>query len=337
MEKLLRAIREKTTQPIYVVSGTDNYLLFYIKQLFKEHIVSGEDSALDVSVYNMVDTPIDVAIQEANGFPFFAQKKVVIMDNAYFLSADKTKSIEHDTTTLEEYMTYPNDLSVLVIVVPATLDKRKKIVKSLMQCAEHIDASELDEKGLKQFVNNALKQKGFTIDSDALTLLVTKTNGHLGVMMSELEKLCVVDTVKQTITVNLIEQFVPNSLENNVFALSNYIEQKALDKALQAFQELLLQGEDAIKLLAILMSQFRLNIQVCLLLKEGYQQHDIAKYLSQHPFRVQQAIKQVKGYQLEQLERIYTLLIETDLKLKTSVTNKNLLMELAIIKIIRGH
>lgn len=336
MEQFVKTLKKGVFQPIYVIHGNDDYLLNYAKELLKEHIIPKDEQELNVSVYNMLDTPLSVALEEADSFPFFGNQKVVVLDNAYFLSSEKAKGIEQNITELESYIANPNPDTILALIVPTKLDKRKAIVKKVMGLARSVDVSPMNDDRLKKFIADYVKQHNFSIEKEALQEIISRTNAKLSIIINELHKLFIVVSHNHLIDLNSVKQSVVQSLESNIFALSEYIEKRDLNKALHVFNDLLLQGEEPVKLLAILLSQYRLHLQVSLLQQEGYSGSDIAKYLNQHPYRIQQTLKQVRKYSLQQLKTIYNELAYTDWQLKTSAMNKQLIMELAIIKIIKG-
>ncbi len=72
-----------------------------------------------------------------------------------------------------------------------------------------------------------------------------------------------------------------------------------------------LQGEETIKLNAILLNQIRLfSTNKKILAKMGYQQANIADTLKVHPYRVKLALQQVRRFELSRLERLYDELVE---------------------------
>ena len=99
------------------------------------------------------------------------------------------------------------------------------------------------------------------------------------------------------------------------------------------YEDLLLQGEETIKLNAILLNQIRLFLQTKILAKMGYQQANIADTLKVHPYRVKLALQQVRRFELSRLERLYDELVENDYRMKTGQMDKELLFQLFILKL----
>ena len=133
--------------------------------------------------------------------------------------------------------------------------------------------------------------------------------------MGELQKLYLYALETKT-TRGAVQELVPKSLEHNVFDLTNEVLSGNSEKAVQLYEDLLLQGEETIKLNAILLNQIRLFTNK-ILAKMGYQQANIADTLKVHPYRVKLALQQVRRFELSRLERLYDELVENDYRMKT--------------------
>ena len=104
-------------------------------------------------------------------------------------------------------------------------------------------------------------------------------------------------------------------------------------------KDLRLQGEDEIKLLAILLSQFRIYTQVKLLKQEGRTESQIVSDLSEltgrkvNPYQVKFALRDSRGISLSYLEQAICLLIDTDFQMKSGTYEKDYLFDLAVLKL----
>jgi DNA polymerase-3 subunit delta len=143
---------------------------------------------------------------------------------------------------------------------------------------------------------------------------------RLSKAMQELEKLRLYAGEQKRISKQAVEQLVPKSLEDNVFDLTNYVLQGKTEAALRLYDDLYIQGEETIKINAILISQIRLLLQTAILMKIGYQQGNIAETLKVHPYRV------------KDLAHLYDELIENDYLIKSGRMEKEFLFQLFVLK-----
>ncbi|MGO2853555.1 MAG: DNA polymerase III subunit delta, partial [Tetragenococcus koreensis] len=98
------------------------------------------------------------------------------------------------------------------------------------------------------------------------------------------------------------------------------------------YEDLHIQGEETIKINAILISQIRIYLQTAILLNMGYQQGNITRSLNVHPYRVKLAIQQVRKINIKTLTQLYDELIENDYKIKTGQMDKEFLFQLFLLK-----
>lgn len=335
LQTVLKEIREKKIAPIYLVLGTE----IYLSELFKTELLSqlfepGDDE-FNVTAYDMEETSLSAALAEAETLPFFGDHRLVFIENPYFLTSEKKSTgIEHDMKELTAYLEQPSDSTVLVFQANVEkLDERKKISKLLKKKAVVVDVSPMDEKALKTYVQQSIQSEGYTIEPKAFDLLLHLSDFQLTKVMGELQKLYLFSSEEKRILLTTVEALVPKSLEHNVFDLSSEILSGNSGKALQTYGDLLLQGEETIKLSAILVSQIRLLLQIKILAQLGYQQANIAEALKIHPYRIKLGMQQSKRFELSRLEKIFDELVENDFIVKTGKMDKELLFELFILKI----
>ena len=333
-EKQLDRIKNGQVNLVYLVQGKEPYLQELARKVFLETIVAPEDQDLNVGRFNMEEVSIQTAIQDAESVPFFGERRLVLVDNPSFFTGEKEKkSMDHQLERLQAYLENPMDSSVMVFFAPYDkLDQRKKIVKQLKKVAVLLDASELTERDVKQYIQDSLRNHQYSIQEEALETLLVKTQYSLTNSMKELDKLMIASIDTKMIPLELVESLVAKTLEQNIFELGESILKKEGVKALQIYHDMLLQKEDPLKMNAILLGQFRLLLQVSYLKREGYQEPEIQKTLGVHPYRVKIALQQSRRFGLPPLEKAFMQLVDTEYALKTSVGIKEMQLEWFILQ-----
>ncbi|MEO2074523.1 MAG: DNA polymerase III subunit delta [Bacillus sp. (in: firmicutes)] len=330
-----RKIKKREIAPIYLLYGTEAFLINETKQLLLNHILDEEEKDFNFSAYDLEETPIDVALEDAETFPFLGEKKVVFLHNPVFLTAEKTKEkVVHDLTKLEAYLKEPAPYTVMVISAPyEKLDERKKITKELKRNAELVEAKKLNEHELKNWIKDRAAGNGIEIEAAAIDQLLALVGTNMFMITTEVDKLALYAAEHNRIDVDLVEKLVARSLEQNIFTLIEKVVQRRLDEALRIYYDLLKQNEEPIKILALLAGQFRLIYQVKELSRRGYGQQQIAGYLKTHPFRVKLASGQANKFTDEELAQLMELLAEADYQMKTGGMNKSLLIEMLLFRL----
>jgi DNA polymerase III subunit delta len=333
--EIRRKINQKNIAPIYLLYGTEAFLINETKQLILDSLLKEDELDFNFSAYDLEETPIEAAIEDAETFPFLGERKVIFIHNPVFLTAEKTKAkVEHNLSRFEAYIKEPAPYTVFVVSAPyEKLDERKKIVKELKRQAEVVEAKKLTEPELKTWIRDRAKTNAIDIDPAAIEQLLALVGTNLFMISSELEKLALYAADERRIDVELVESLVARSLEQNIFSLIEKVVQRKLDEALRIYYDLLKQNEEPIKILALLAGQFRLIYQVKELSRRGYGQQQAAGLLKTHPFRVKLALGQAAKFTDEELSSIMNFLAEADYQMKTGGMNKSLLIEMLLFRL----
>ncbi len=330
----LQKIRKDKLAPCYLVLGTEKFLQDQVRnEILKKIKIDGEDD-LNFLSFDMENSSLDEVVAEAETLPFFGDQRLVFVENPYFLTGEKgTNSIDQNTDLLVNYLKKPLETTVLVIFAPyEKLDERKKVTKQLKKTALTIDVKQLDEKAVRQYLMNTLENSDITMDRRAIDLFLRLTDLDLSKMMRELQKILLYAQAQEVITVKEIEQLVPKTLEHNLFDMTQYILSGNTEQALRLFQDLVTQGEETIKINAILLSQIRLFLQTKFLMKIGYQQANIAETLKIHPYRVKLAMQEVRKFDEQILRRLFDELVEMDYEIKSGKVEKELSFQLFVLR-----
>lgn len=282
---------------------------------------------------NLKETSVEAVVEEAQTLPFLTDRKVLVIEDSYiFTAAKSTGSVNHNIDLLLDYLSKKNDdTMILFTVYTEKLDNRKKVTKVLKDKGKVTEINEMTERELSLYVESVLNQENIEIHSEALELLLERTSYKYENVHNELSKLLLY--TDGDITLEDVKEVVSISLEQNVFLLTEFILKNEKDKAVQLGRELILQKEEPMKLLHLIIGQFRLFYQVKILNQQGYQEDNIAKSLKVHPYRVKLALRHVRKFPLESLLSKMMLCRDIDYKFKSSYLDRNTLFELFILEI----
>lgn len=330
----IQKIQEKKIAPIYLVLGTEFALQERFKETLEKVVLQDPTDELNKMTVDLNERPLNDGLMEAESIPFFGERRLIFLENPWFLTGQQNNSgIFHDIEGLETYLKAPLETSVLVFLAPyEKLDERKKIVKALKKTAVVVSAASLSPNEIRQYARNALDASGVQLMPEAFETLLNLTAYDFSKLEKEIEKIRLYGQGKSRLTVKEIEALVPRSLQEDVFKLADYLLTKKTSAALQLYQDLILQGEEPIKLNGILISQFRLNLQIKILLGENYSQAQMASLLKVHPFRIKRGMETVRKMSLAYLGQLLDELIQQDFAMKQSVMDKNLGFEFFILK-----
>lgn len=330
----LQKIRKEKLQPCYLVLGTEKFLQDQVREEILKKIQVDSKDDLNFLSFDMENTSLDEVVAEAETLPFFGEQRLVFVENPYFLTGEKVNNgIEQNTDLLVDYLKAPLESTVLVFFAPyEKLDERKKVTKQLKKTAIIIDVKQLNEKEVRQYLTNTLNNSEIAMDRYAIDLFLRLTDLDLSKLMRELQKLMLFAQDQKKITSKEVEQLVPKTLEHNLFDMTQYVLTGNTEQALRLYEDLVLQGEETIKINAILLAQLRLLLQTKFLIKIGYQQANIAETLKVHPYRVKLAMQEVRRFDEGLLVRLFDQLVELDYQIKTGQIDKELSFQLFVLQ-----
>lgn len=331
--KVWQDISKGKLAPVYLLVGEESYFVDETIKRLKKVLSNGEEA--EVMSFDLAEQPVDFVMDEADTFPFFSEKKLVLAKNASFLKATEKgkEKIEHDLKRLENWLANPTDTAVTVFVAPyEKLDERKKIVKLMKEKSIVLHAETPQNQDLNVWVLNEVDHHGKAITEEATNKLIEMVGANMLQLQMEIEKMVLYLGEEMEISVELVEDLVAKTLEHDAFKMLNAYLANDASEALKIYHDLLRQKEEPIKLLGLLASNIRTMSNVFYLQKKGYHQQQIAKQLKIHPYRVQMIAGQRNRPSEQRLLQALYSLANVDLQLKTTGGNRERHLELFLMK-----
>ena len=319
-------------------TGTDQGQFEVMKSQVLRQI--GYDSAdLNFAYFDMKEVVYKDVELELVSLPFFADEKIVILDHLVDITTTKKRFLTDDELkSFEEYLANPSPTTKLLIFAEGKLDSKRRLVKLLKRDAKVFDAVEAKEQELRQYFQKWSQKQGLQFANRSFENLLVKS----GFQFSEIQKnLLFLQSYKEDSVIEEedIVNAIPKTLQDNIFDLTQFILTKKMDQARDLVRDLTLQGEDEIKLIAVMLGQFRTFTQVKILAESGQTESQIASSLGSflgrnpNPYQIKFALRDSRGLSLSFLKQAISYLIETDYQIKTGLYEKGFLFEKALLQI----
>lgn len=328
----------QTLPPILVLTGEDVGQFEWLKKDILKKI-GYDPSDLNYSYFDMKEASYAEVELDLVSLPFFADEKIVILDHLLDLTTAKKRNLtDEDLKQFENYLENPSESTRLVIFAEGKLDSKRRLVKLLKRDSQIIEATTPKEQDLKRYFSSQAQELGLQFVGDSLDQLLLKSGYDFGESQKNLALLQAYKEDGQ-ITLEEIEEVVPKSLQDNIFDLTQMILKCQIDQARNLVKDLRLQGEDEIKLIAILLSQFRMYSQVKIFSEEGQSESQIVANLSDlsgrkvNPYQVKFALRDSRRLSLSFLKQAMMTFIEADYAIKSGTYEKDYLFDLALLKV----
>jgi DNA polymerase-3 subunit delta len=330
-----KKIKKNQFSQLYLLFGTESFLIHETIQLLIKHVLNEEERDFNLSTYDLEETPIEVALEDAETLPFLGDKRLIILQNPVFLTSERTKEkVDHNINKLGQFLANPAPYSIVVIAAPyEKLDERKKITKELKRNAETLEAKKLNEQDLRNWIKERVLGNGSQMDEKAIEKMIAIAGTNLFVLTNEIDKMSLYAGNEKKIDLQMVEMLVSKTLEQNIFELVEKVVHRKTEEALRIYYDLLKQNEEPLKILALLAGQFRLIYQVKELARKGYGQQQIAGTIKQHPYRVKLAAGQANLFTENELKELMLLFADADYQMKTGGLNKTMIIEMIFFKL----
>ena len=334
----IKHLTVQTLPPILVLTGEDVGQFEWLKKDILKKI-GYDPSDLNYSYFDMKEASYAEVELDLLSLPFFADEKIVILDHLLDLTTAKKRNLtDEDLKQFENYLENPSESTRLVIFAEGKLDSKRRLVKLLKRDSQIIEATTPKEQDLKRYFSSQAQELGLQFVGDSLDQLLLKSGYDFGESQKNLALLQAYKEDGQ-ITLEEIEEVVPKSLQDNIFDLTQMILKCQIDQARNLVKDLRLQGEDEIKLIAILLSQFRMYSQVKIFSEEGQSESQIVANLSDlsgrkvNPYQVKFALRDSRRLSLSFLKQAMMIFIEADYAIKSGTYEKDYLFDLALLKV----
>ena len=298
-----------------------------------------DTSDLGFAYFDMSEADYHQVDLDLVSLPFFSDEKVVILDYFADLTTDKKRYLTDDELKqFEAYLENPVETTRLIILAPGKLDSKRRLVKLLKRDGLVLEANPLKEMELKNHFQNEVGRLGLRMDPDVFHYLMVKSNFDFAEVSKNLVFL---QSYRGQNEISLadIDVAIPKTLQDNIFDLTQLVLQTKMDEANHLVRDLRLQGEDEIKLIAIMLTQFRTYLQVQILHEQGRGEQQIVTALSDlsgrkiNPYQVKYALRDSRNLSVGFLKKVVKLLIETDYQIKTGQFDKDYLFDIALLRI----
>lgn len=234
----------------------------------------------------------------------------------------ESKTSDKETKLFESIL---SDLDENVILVLSN----SSIPQSLKHYFVEIDCSKLDSIALKSYIPKYIAPK--KIDAEALYVLVEYCNRDMMQISNEIKKITAYMGNANVITKDVVELLVANTVENEIYELSNAIADKNKLKATELFDKFVARGIEYSFILGMLIGQYRRLLHCALSKKSDLELADILKIKE---FAVKKSRQTASKYGKATLKNCLDELVDAEYSFKSGLTSDETAVRTAMAKLL---
>lgn len=322
MQQLIQDLKNNEFKQVYLLCGEEDYLRKQYRDKLKSALVS-EGDTMNYNYFEGKDINVGEIIDLAETLPFFADKRVIILENSGLC-----KSGGED---LAEYVKQPAE-SVIMILVETQVDKRSRLYKTIKESGRVCEFAQQNEATLKKWIYSLAKQENKFIDEQTINLFLEKTGTEMANIRTEWEKLMCYTIKRDSVIPKDVEEVCTQRISNRIFEMIAAIAEKRQQEALDMYHDLLTLKETPMGILALIARQFNLMLQVKELQQKNVPGRQIADKVGLVPFIEKKYEKQAARFKMRELKDALAACVAADEAVKTGRLNDVLSVELLIIE-----
>ena len=327
----------KPAPTFYVFHGTDEFTRAETLADFQRRLGPPDTVDLNTTVLDWKGLTLAKLRHACDAIPFLAEKRLVIVQDL-LMRLTPRKDQELSTAqkemldALADYLAHLPETTRLVFIEGRPLPARHPVLQ-LAQREEWGYAKRFDPpdaRSLPRWIEKRVRKHGGEIEPQAAGQLAAVVGTDLRLLDQEIDKLVTYTNAERAITLADIDAVVPYAQAAIVFDLVDALGQRDGRTAARTLHRLLEMGEHPLGLLAMIVRQFRLLIQVKEMQAERATARDIAQALKLHPFPAGKLANQAIHFTAAQLETVYRHLLDIDVEIKTGEIDAEVALDLLV-------
>ena len=250
---------------------------------------------------------------------FFGERLVTIRGS---LTALKDADIKELTQILSEI-----DFNRIAVILDYEEDKKgiPKKYNELFSIAQKrgcfLKVEKVNERFMASYITARAKKNGKKVSNEVARQIIANIGSDMGMLTNEIDKYCFSVTGDE-ITMDVVETIGVKNVEASVFNIVDLLSAGRAAGAIEKIEDLFGQKEEAVDILSSLSTSF-VDMHRCKLALNSRKTYrnvheDFEK--KSNEYRYKKASRNASRFSLKALERILFILLEADVRFKSSMT-----------------
>ncbi len=308
---------------IIFLHGADNFRARrMLTEMKKKFIKDVDPNSQSLSILDGATTTLQEISEKINTGSLFVKKRLVVIENIF--KNKKTKIFVELTDFLKRFSI--SDDNILIFIDEELIGKNKtlkvdakKLFTFLSKQKFVQEFPQLSNIQLLSFIKKEAATYNKEVSTVAAFLLINITNANLWSITNEIKKLAYYSSSK-IISENDVKELTHGPINEDIFALTDAISAKNRNLALKLLEEQYEAGLSDEYLVAMLIRQFKILLQIRAALDTNLSQSEMASKLNLHPFVIKKGLSQARNFSAENLKNYLNKLINLDFSNKNGLS-----------------
>ena len=336
MKSIDSDIQNGKIKNIYLLMGVEPYLMHQYRDKLVNALIDSDDE-INCKKYSGEMPDIDALIEYADTVPFFADRKVIVLEDTRIFKSSDDRLATYleglpETTYFIFVECFTGDKSEEKKYEKALVDKRYKLYKTVQKIGRVIEFKRMDEAVLTKWLLKKFSDAGLNITRNAMECLIEYVGDDMMMLSNETEKLICYRLGHKSIDVDDVKAVCIRNIDNEIFEMVSAIAGKNRHKALKHYYDLIALKENPMKILALIAREFNILLFTKGIRADGGGKDDVVKSCGVHPYYAGRYLSMCGRFTSEYLKEAVTDCIETETLFKQGRMNDVMGVEMLIIK-----
>ena len=332
--ELKKQIKSKQFSPAYVIYGDEQMFVKRYTEKLVQAIVGKNPSDFNFHTFGG-EIDLDELAATMQIIPFMSDYNCILVTDVFFDNMDKD-----ETDRFIDIISNTYEGTILIISMPSYVPNKKKasftsVVKKIDKIGSVCEFNKLSQSMLERYIAKWANECGKDISHINASKLISYCGEDLNLLKNEISKICAYAKGEE-VTLEDIDKLATVNLEAKIYNLSDAVLNGNGQKAFTILDTLFYQREEPIMMLFALSSSYIDAYRVRVADECGVLKEDLAKDFDykNRAFALGKARTATSKISTKALRKSLDVLVEADMKFKTSSVNNRIYMEQLIAQLL---
>lgn len=332
--ELKKQIKNKNFSPVYLIYGSEQMFVKKYTEMLTKTVAGKHPSDFNYHIFSGVFELDDFAAS-LHMIPFMSEYNCVLATDIAFDEMDKSS-----INRLSDIVSAEHEGTVLIISMPSYIPIKNKtdydkLVKKVEKIGTVCEFAKLNQSMLEKYVAKWANENGKMISHINAAKLISYCGDDLNMLHNEIDKISSYAKGEE-ITLEDVEKLAAVTLETKVYALSDAVLKGDGQKAYQSLDLLFYQKEKPAHILRAMSDSYVDAYRIRVANECGVLLKDVAADFAyrNRAFVLDKANRATAYVSTEALRKSLDVLIEAEMRLKTTSVNIRIYMEQIIARLL---
>lgn len=320
---------------VYLFFGEENYKKRLYRDNLKKIITNGNN--MNYSYFEGKSIDFGKVYDSVVTLPFFADKRLVVVENSGKFKQSKGDEGSDDNLNSSDFLERMlDDLpeTTCLAFFEESAAKNKKIFKYISKHGIVVECDSDDEEAVIKWLAKGFNQAGKSVKRGTLALIVDRVGPDYDRLRMEYEKILGYVGDRPDVCDEDVMAVTMADVESKIFDMFTAMSKKNTKLALDKYYDLVANNEAPLYILAMLRIQFRMFLQIAELRNKGYSTQEVARMLRKQEFVIRNGENYLRsGLKMKAVRSILEDISRTDLMMKNSSVDDNIILEALLMRI----